>query len=71
MRRQEAPLAIIKEARPSRLPVIKVKCVVLQVNGASVSLRLVVFGSKVQLFYTQITKQTGGERGERRGVLPL
>jgi hypothetical protein len=76
MRRQEAPLAIINEARPSRLPVIlKVKTrVVLQVNGAAVSLRLVVFGSKEQLFYKQITEQTGGERGERReerGATPL
>ncbi len=40
MRRQEAPLAIIKEARPSRLPVmLKVKKrVVLQVTDAAFSL---------------------------------
>jgi hypothetical protein len=47
------------------------KCVVLQVNDAAVSLRLVVVVSKVQLFYTQITEQTRGGRGERRGVPPL
>ncbi len=40
------------------------KCVVLQVNDAAVWIRLVIFGSKVQLFYTQITEQTGGGRGE-------
>jgi hypothetical protein len=34
----------------------------LQVNDAAVSLRLVIFGSKVQI--TQITDQTGGGRGE-------
>ncbi len=35
-------------------------------NDAEFSLRLVVFVSKVQLFYTQITEQNGegGERGE-------
>jgi hypothetical protein len=47
------------------------KFVVLQVNDAAVRIQLVVYGSKVQLFYTQITKQTGGGRGERRGVPPL
>jgi hypothetical protein len=47
------------------------KCVVLQVNDATVSLRLVVFVSKVQRFYIQITEQTGWGRGERRGVPPL
>ena len=41
------------------------KCVVLQVNDAAVSLRLVEFVSKVQLFYIQITDTDGGgERGE-------
>jgi hypothetical protein len=41
------------------------KCVVLQVNDAAVSLRLVVVVSKVQLFYIQITDTDGGgERGE-------
>ncbi len=30
-------------------------CVVLQVKDAAVSLSIVIFGSKVQLFYTQIT----------------
>jgi hypothetical protein len=44
------------------------KCTVLQVNDAAVSLRLVIFVSKVQFFYTQITEQTKGGRGERRGV---
>jgi hypothetical protein len=34
------------------------KCVVLQANDAAVSSRLVIFGSKVQLFYTQITEHT-------------
>ncbi len=47
------------------------KCVVLQVNDAAVRIRLVVFGSKVQRFYTQITEQTGWGRGERRRVPPL
>jgi hypothetical protein len=47
------------------------KCVVLQVNDAAVRLRLVVFVSKVQGFYIQITEQTGWGRGERRGVPPL
>jgi hypothetical protein len=47
------------------------KFVVLQVNDAAVRIQLVVYGSKVQLFYTQITEQTGGGRGERRGVPPL
>jgi hypothetical protein len=46
-------------------------CFVLQVNYAAVGLRIVVFVSKVQLFYTQITEQTGEGRGERRGVPPL
>ncbi len=43
------------------------KCVVLQMNDAAVRIRLVVFVSKVQLFYIQITEQTGyggAERGE-------
>jgi hypothetical protein len=35
------------------------KCVVLQVNDAAVNLRLVVFVSKVQRFYIQIT--SGGQ----------
>jgi hypothetical protein len=47
------------------------KCVPLQVNDAAVSLGLVVLVSKVQLFYLQITEQTGRGRGERRGVPPL
>jgi hypothetical protein len=47
------------------------KCVCLQVNDAVVSLRLVVFVSKVQGFYVQITEQTGWGRGERRRVPPL
>jgi hypothetical protein len=44
------------------------KCVVLQVNDAAVSLRLVVVVSKVQLFYTQIQM---GEGREERGATPL
>jgi hypothetical protein len=40
------------------------KCVVLQVNGAAVRIRLVIFGSKVQLFYKQFTEQIEGGRGE-------
>ena len=40
--------------------VVLKKCVVLQVNDAAVSLRLVVFVSKVQRFYIQIT--LGGQR---------
>ncbi len=47
------------------------KCVILQVNDAAVSLRLVEFVSKVQGLYIQITEQTGWGRGERRGVPPL
>jgi len=47
------------------------KYVFLQVNDAAVRIRLVVFGSKVQRFYTQITEQTGWGRGERRRVPPL
>ncbi len=46
------------------------KYVVLQVNDAAVRIRLVVIVSKVQLFYIQITEQTGGGRGESRGVPP-
>ncbi len=41
----------------------------LQVNDAAVSLGLVIFGSKVQLFRTQITEQT--VRGGEWGVTPL
>ncbi len=44
------------------------KCVVLQVNDAAVRIRIVIFASKVQLFYTQITEQTGGGREDMRGV---
>ncbi len=44
------------------------KCVVLRVNDAAVRLRLIVFVSKVQGFYMQITELTGWVRGERRGV---
>ncbi len=47
------------------------KCVVLHVNDAAGSLRLVKYGSKVQLFYIQITEQTGGGKGERTRVPPL
>jgi hypothetical protein len=49
------------------------KFVVLQVNDASVRLRLVVFLSKVRIqrFYIQITEHTGWGRGKRRGVPPL
>jgi hypothetical protein len=42
-----------------------------QVNDAADSLRLVIFVSKVQGFYIQITEQTGWGRGERRVVQPL
>ncbi len=45
------------------------KCVALQANDAAVSLGQVVFVSKVQLFYLQITEQTGSGRGE--GATPL
>ena len=52
--------------------VVLKKCVVLQVNDAAISLRLVVFVSKVQGFYIQITVQTGwGEGKEERGATPL
>ncbi len=47
------------------------KCVAPQANDTAVSLGLAVFVSKVQLFYTQNTEQTGRGRGERRGVPPL
>ncbi len=47
------------------------KWVVLQGNDTAVRIRLVIFVSKVQLFYIQITEQTGGGRGERRGMPPL
>ncbi len=43
------------------------KSVVLHVNDAAVRTGLVIFESKVQLVYTQIseiTEQVGGERGE-------
>ncbi len=40
-------------------------CCFFQVNDAAVRIRL---GSKGQFFYTQSTEQTGGGRGERRGV---
>ncbi len=42
--------------------------VVFQENYAAVFLRLVIFGSKVQVFYLEITEQTGGLMGERRGA---
>ncbi len=45
--------------------------VVLQVNDVSVGLKLVIFVSRVQLFRTQITRQTKGGRGESRGVPSL
>ncbi len=42
----------------------------LQVNDAAVSLRLVLFVSKGQRIYTQITVQTGwGEGREERGAV--
>ncbi len=48
------------------------KCVVLQVNDAAVSSRLVVFVCKVQRFYIKITVQTGwGEGREERVATPL
>ncbi len=47
------------------------KGVVLQVNDAADRIRLVIFVSKVQLFYVQITEQTGWGRVERRGVTPV
>ena len=47
------------------------KCVVLQVNDAAVRIRIVVFVSKVQLFYIQITEQTGGEGGRGEGCHPF
>jgi hypothetical protein len=47
------------------------KCVVLQVNDAAISLRLVVFVSKVQRLYTDYSTDWMGGRGERRGVPPL
>ncbi len=42
------------------------KCVVLQVNDVAISLRLVVFVSKVQLFHHRLQNRLegGGERGE-------
>jgi hypothetical protein len=36
-----------------------------EVITTSGKFRLVIFGSKVQLFYTKITEQTGVGRGER------
>ncbi len=45
--------------------------VALQVNDAADRIRLVICVSKVQLFYTPITEQTGRGRVERRGVPPL
>ncbi len=50
-------------------PVKKRSMLLRQVNDKEVSLRLVIFGSKVQLFRTQITEQTG--RGGAWGVTPL
>ncbi len=47
------------------------KCVVLHVNVAAVTIRLVVFVSKVHLFHAEITEQTGGGRGEREGMPPV
>jgi hypothetical protein len=41
------------------------KCVVLQVNDSEVRIRLVIFGSKVQLFCSQTWR---GEGREERGV---
>ncbi len=46
------------------------KCVVLQVNDAAVRIRLVVFVSKVQRFYIQITELTGKGRGRGEGCHP-
>jgi hypothetical protein len=47
------------------------KGVVLQVSDTADRIRLVIFVSKVQLFYVQITEQTRRGRVERRGVTPL
>ncbi len=47
------------------------KCIVLQVNDAAVRIRLVVFVSKIQIFYIQVTEQTRRGTGERKGVPPL
>ncbi len=46
------------------------KCAFFQVNDAAFRVRLVILVSKINLFYTKITEQTGGGtgRGERRGV---
>ncbi len=44
---------------------------VLQVNDTAVRIRLVIFLSKVQLFYVQIKELTRRGRVERRGVTPL
>ncbi len=44
---------------------------VAAVNDAAVRIRLVIFVPKVQLFFTQITEQTGGGRVEMRGEPPL
>jgi hypothetical protein len=41
------------------------------VNDAAVRIRLVVFVSKVGLYYTQITGKTGGGREERRRIPTL
>jgi hypothetical protein len=45
--------------------------VLLQVNDEAVRTGLFIFGSKVQLFYTQISELTGGGRVEMRGMPPL
>jgi hypothetical protein len=42
--------------------------VVLQVKDAAVWIRLVIFGPKIQIFYTQITEQTGGGGGRAEGA---
>ena len=47
------------------------KFVVLQVNDAAIRLRLVVFVSKVQRIYTQITVQTGWREGREETAPPL
>jgi hypothetical protein len=42
------------------------------VNDAAVRIRLVVFVSKVGLYYTQITEKTGGGKGrEEKNTNPL
>jgi hypothetical protein len=53
-------LAFCNKKSEEQLIITLKKCVVLQVNDTAVRIRLVVFVSKVQLYYIQITEQTGG-----------